>query len=135
MAWTPTPSKTMESLSADWMEAKEAERQAQEKRLLIEKELISMAEIGDQFEGSKTIKPQGYKIRITRSFRRKVDGEKLQAVAEEHGLFSCLQELFRWKPEIDKKAWDSAEEQVTRVLSVAITTTPGKPSVTIEQEV
>ncbi len=135
MAWTPTPSKTMESLSADWMEAKEAERQAQEKRLLIEKELISMAEIGDQFEGSKTIKPQGYKIKITRSFRRKVDGEKLQAVAEQHGLFSCLQELFRWKPEIDKKAWDAADEHVTRVLSAAITTAPGKPSVTIEQEV
>ncbi|HOO64760.1 MAG TPA: hypothetical protein PK364_12700, partial [Synergistaceae bacterium] len=60
---------------------------------------------------------------------------KATAVAEQHGLFSCLQELFRWKPEIDKKAWDAAEEQVTRVLSAAITTAPGKPSVTIEQEV
>jgi hypothetical protein len=124
----------MESLSADWLEAKEAERQAQGRRLQIEKELVEMAEIGEQFEGSKTFKPQGFKVRISRSFRRKVDGEKLQAVAEQHGLFSYLQELFRWKPEIDKKAWDSAEEQVTRVLSAAITTAPGKPSVTIEQE-
>lgn len=115
----------------DWLQAKQDERAAVEKRREMEKLLTDMYEVTDDFEGSKTVDDGKYKIKVTGRMNRKIDSEKLQEVAVENGLFDHLSTLFRWKPEINKKAWEQAAPEITAPLSEAITTKPGKPSFSI----
>ena len=65
---------------------------------------------------------------------RKVDSDKLQELAAENGLTEHLSTLFRWKPDIDAKAWKAADESITRPLMGAITTTPSRASFVIIKE-
>jgi hypothetical protein len=64
---------------------------------------------------------------------RKVDADKLQAIAAEAGLTEHLSSLFRWKPEIAMSAWKAASPNITTPLLDAITATPGRPSFTITE--
>ena len=119
-------------LYSQWLDAKRREDEARDYRRQIEDELINRLDIDQGEEGSNTIEIGGYKIRITRRMNRKIDAEKLQEIAIENGLQDHLGRLFRWKPEINKKAWDAASSDLTRPLLDAITTTPGRPSFAIE---
>ena len=125
---------SLEQLSAEWLAAKETERQAVEFRRQCEDRLLSLIGIVDGFEGTQTAEAPGYKIKMVGRMNRKVDGDKLQEIAAEHGLTEHLHDLFRWKPEINAKTWKSAAEEITRPLLGAITTTPGRVSFTITQE-
>ena len=123
--------QTREDYLALWLRYKAEEEQAVTRRREVEKALA--ADIPEQWEGSTTTTEGRFKVNVTRRFTRKVDSETVQAIAREHGLTEYLPELFRWKPEIDAKAWKTAPEEVVRVLEGAITTTPGKPSFKIEE--
>lgn len=114
-----------------WLNYKAMERYAAEKRRKIEDQLTARL-IKDQAEGSETIKAEGYTIKITQRFSRKIDSDALQEIAAEHGLSAHLPHLFRWKPDIDAKAWKAAGDEITGPLSAAITTKPGRPSYSIE---
>ena len=124
----------IEILSAEWIIAKEAERLAVEARRECEDRLLALIGIVDGFEGTQTAEATGYKIKMVGRMNRKVDGDKLQEIADEHGLTEHLHDLFRWKPEINAKTWKSAAEEITRPLLGAITTTPGRVSFTITEE-
>jgi hypothetical protein len=76
---------------------------------------------------------QGLKINVKRTLRHKVDGEKIKTIATQANLTGCLDTLFRWKADIDKKNWKAADENITKIFSPAITTTPGKISFSIEE--
>lgn len=117
------------SRAAQWLEAKEAEAAATARRREIEDQMI--AELGEQKEGSHTHKLDGFAIKITTRMNRKIDGDKLQELAAENGLSDHLSALFRWKPEINASAWKNAADNITRPLSAAITTEPGRPSFAI----
>ena len=134
MANRTQPSSDIAALSAAWIEAKEYEQKAIEYRRSLEEQMTATLGIDEAFEGSKTLHEGGYKVVVKRSMTRKVDGDRLQEIAAEHGLEECLSTLFRWKPDIDTKAWKAADEGVTKVLSGAITTTPGKPTYTVTKE-
>ena len=60
--------------------------------------------------------------------------EHQKSLAVMNGLTEYLPVLFRWKPEINKSQWQDADEGVTRILSEAITTKPGRVSYKIERE-
>lgn len=120
------------SLYTQWLDAKRKEDEAREHRRLVEDELIKSLGITQDGDGSQTIDEGEYKVRVTRRMNRKIDAEKLQEIAIENGVHDHLGDLFRWKPEINKKAWDAASDEVTRPLLDAITTTPGRPSFSIE---
>ncbi len=120
------------NLYAEWLEAKEAERRAVETRRELEDKLIALYELSDQDEGRKTIKAPGYKVCVTQRFNRTVDSDLVQVIAAEYGLANHLSSLFRWKPEINMRAWKAADESITGPLSAAITTKPGRPSFSIE---
>jgi hypothetical protein len=62
---------------------------------------------------------------------RKVDADKLQELAAEHGLSEHLGSLFRWSADINAAAWKAAAPTITAPLLGAITTTPGRPSFSI----
>lgn len=116
----------------EWLDAKETERQAAEARRLIEDELIAELGIAETDEGSRTVKADGYKVKVTCRMNRTIDAEALQEIAAEAGLTAHLGELFRWKPEINAKAWKETDESITAPLLGAITTKPGRPSFSIE---
>ncbi len=123
--------QTREEALALWVRYKAEEEQAVTRRREVERLLA--ADIPDQWEGSKTTTEGRFKVNVMRRFTRKVDGDLLQDIAREKGLMDHLSTLFRWKPEIDAKAWKLADETVTRELAGAIVTTPGKPTFKIEE--
>jgi hypothetical protein len=124
----------LESLSSMWLMAKTAEATAVADRRNIEDRIREITGLRDDVEGTETIKVTGYKVKVVSRLDRKVDAEKVQDLAAEHGLTAHLSSLFRWKPEINMSAWKSADESITGPLSGAITTKPGRPSFSIEQE-
>lgn len=126
---------TYSDLCALWMQAKEDEKTAIENRRAYEDKLLSLIGVAENFEGTENAEaPGGYKIKVTGRMSRKIDSDKLQELAAEHGLSEHLSSLFRWKPDIDAKAWKAADESITRPLMGAITTTPSRASFTITKE-
>ena len=97
--------------------------------------MLSLIGVAENFEGIENAEaPGGYKIKITGRMNRKVDADALQELAAEAGLTGHLSSLFRWKPEIDAKAWKSADASITSPLMGAITTTPSRASFAITKE-
>jgi len=124
--------KSMQELAAQWLEAKEAERKATERRRDFEDAMRALANFSEQTEGTENIKTPGYAIKIVSRIDRKVDADKVQELAAEHGLTDHLSTLFRWKPEINMAIWKATDESITKPLAAAITAKPGRPSFTIE---
>jgi hypothetical protein len=120
-----------QQLADKWIEAKEQERAAIELRRAIEDHLTMRLEIAADLDGTKNIKKSGYQFKVIGRLTRKIDSDLLQELAAEHGLSDHLSSLFRWKPEIDMKAWKSADQSITTPLAGAITVQPGRPSYTI----
>ena len=120
------------TLYAQWLAAKESERQAVEQRRAIEDQLIAELRVAETDEGTRTVEAGEYKVKITCRMNRRIDAEALQEIAAEYGITDHLGDLFRWKPEINAKAWKSADESITKPLLAAITTQPGRPSFAIE---
>lgn len=116
----------------EWMEAKEAERSAVEQRRVIEDELLEIMQLDEQSEGVTIIDlADDIKFKVTSRISRRVDADMVQDIAAEHGLNEHLSSLFRWKPEIDAKAWKSTDASITDLLSEAITAKPSRPSFSI----
>jgi hypothetical protein len=118
----------LDSLIEQWRKAKDAEAAAVEERRRIEDTIAVIIGIPEDLDG--VVKISGV-LKITGRIDRKVDGDKLQQLALDAGLTDHLSALFRWKPEINRKAWDAASESITRPLLGAITSKPGRPSFAI----
>ena len=121
----------IDELSSAWIEAKEAERVAVERRRAIEDHLALVMELSPELDSTVTRKDRAYVIKAVGRLNRKVDSDKLQELAAEAGLTDHLSTLFRWKPEIEMKAWKACDPAITGALADAITVTPGRPSFTI----
>lgn len=121
----------LNELAAMWLAAKEAEKEATEDRRRIEDRIKSLVGVAENLEGTETVEPDQFTIKIVGRIDRKVDSDKLQELAAEHGLTDHLSSLFRWKPEINMAAWKAADESITKPLAAAITAKPGRPSFTI----
>ena len=119
------------TLAAKWLEAKEQERMAIERRRIIEDQMTVEFVLPHDLDGTMSWNPGKYNIKVVGRLTRKVDSEKLQELAAEAGLTDHLSSLFRWKPEIEMKAWKACDPLITSALSDAITVTPGRPSFTI----
>jgi plasmid stabilization system protein ParE len=124
-------SMDLDTLSAQWVEAKEAEKAAQDTRRALEDKILSLIGLPEAFEGTENAEAPHYKIKLTGRLNHKIDSDRLQEIAAENGLLDHLSGLFRWKPEINARSWKAADESITRPLLEAITTTPGRPSFAI----
>ena len=125
----------LETCSQQWLDAKQAEREAVELRRDAENKLLSLIGIAENHDGTETVETDsGYKLKIVGRMNRKVDGDRVQEIAAEEGLEEHLSSLFRWKPEINMPAWKNADESITTPLLCGITTTPGRASFTITKE-
>jgi hypothetical protein len=127
--------RDLQSLSAEWIRAKREESDAAARRRAIEDAMLSLIGIPETLDGTENAEaPGGYRIKVVGRINRKVDGDKLQELAAEAGLSDHLARLFRWKPEINARAWEAADESITRPLAGAITAKPGRPSFAITTE-
>lgn len=125
----------IEELASAWIDAKQAEQAAIDNRRRIEDDLVASLNIDERLDGTKTEDVEGgYQIKVVGRLNRKVDGDRLQEIAAEHGLSHHLSSLFRWKPEVNMTAWKAADAYVVKPLSGAITTVPGRPSFTISKK-
>ena len=112
-----------------WQQAKMEETAATIRRRAVEDKMLEAMQLDEAGEDTTTVQPaSGIVVKIVRRIDRKVDAEKLQEIAIEHGLMDHLSSLFRWKPEINATAWKQADPAITRPLADAITAKPGRPS-------
>lgn len=112
-----------------WQQAKMEETAATIRRRAVEDKMLEAMQLDEVGEDTTTVKPaDGIEVKIMRRIDRKVDAEKLQEIAIEHGLMDHLSSLFRWKPEINATAWKQADPAIVRPLADAITAKPGRPS-------
>ena len=116
----------------EWLKLKRAEEKAVEARRALEDEIMNGSDIATPRTISEDV--DGYKIKIVTKLSKTIDAEKLQDVASDHGLVDFLPRLFRWKPEINKAAWDQADNSIKNVLAEAITAKPARPYFTIEKK-
>jgi len=124
----------LNELSQLWLAAKQAEADATTDRRKIEDRIKSLVGVAENLEGTETVDPEQFTIKIVGRIDRKVDGDKVQELAAEFGLTEHLSSLFRWKPEINMAAWKAADEAITKPLAAAITAKPGRPSFTITRK-
>lgn len=125
---------TLQELSQAWLDAKAVEKSAQDQRRHIEDKLLSALGTAENLDGTETHTPDGYRVKVTGRINRKVDSARLQEIARENGISDQLGVLFRWKPEINTAVWKATSDNITNVLSEAVTATPGRPSISIEKE-
>ena len=121
-----------EQLAQMWLIAKENETSATADRRKIEDQIRKIANLRDDTEGTETLALEGFRVKVAGRIDRKVDGDKVQELAAEHGLTDHLSRLFRWKPEINMAAWKASDPSITQALAPAITAKPGRPSFTVE---
>ena len=125
----------IDKLCQEWIDAKMHERSVIARRRAIEDNLIEALRINDKSEGTRKIESSGYNIAVEFKVNRKVDGKKLIEVAASNGIGNdILQQIFRWKPEINMRDWKSADRSIILALSNAVTTSEARPSVTITKE-
>ena len=124
----------MSTLYQRWLDAKKLEAAVVAERRQLEDQMVAEFTIPKDLDGTVNHELDGYKIKIEGRINKKIDADKLQMLAAEAGLSEHLSSLFRWKPEINAKAWNSAAEAVTKPLLDAITSTPGRPTFTITKE-
>lgn len=110
-------------------DAKEAEARAKAAREAIERELAVAIGVPETWTGSTTSEICGFKVTCTRRDNVRIDADAVRGIAaESSALEQYSKQVFRWKPEIDKKAWDAAPDDVIKAFSAAVTRTPGKIS-------
>jgi hypothetical protein len=124
----------MTTLYQRWLDAKKLEAAAVTERRELEDLMVETFAIPKDLDGTVKHAIDGYVIKTEGRINKKIDADKLQMLAAEAGLSEHLSSLFRWKPEINAKAWGAAAEAVTKPLLGAITSTPGRPTFTIIKE-
>jgi hypothetical protein len=120
----------VETLCAEWLEAKRAETAASERRVKIEGEIAQAFEVPD--EGTKTHKTENYKVMLGQPLYRKIDADQWDRVKS---LVSADLHPVKIKVEADAtgcKYLAKNEPEIWKSIASAFTTTPGKVSVKVE---
>ena len=117
-------------IASELFEAKLAEKEANERRVALEEELIAL--VGAREEGSQTHDIGDYKITITGKLNRKIDWDLFdQLIAAK--IPQDLQPV-KIKRELDDtgvKYLANNEPQIYKLLAKALTIKPAKTAVTI----
>jgi len=117
------------SLYQAWLNAKQTEEMAVKVRRDLEDQMVKEFNIAPTMEGTKNIATsEGFLVKIVGRMTRKVNAERLQELAAEHGLSDHLASLFKWTPTIVSEQWAAADPSITTPLLDAITTTAGRPT-------
>jgi len=124
----------LERLLIEWRVAKQLEQEAVHRRRNIEDEIKAAIGFDEGREGNVALPFHGGRVVVTARLDRKVDGTLVRQLARAHNLDEYLHELFRWKAELELRAWKKAPERITQVFAPAITTKPGRATFSLELE-
>jgi len=122
--------RTETEIADDLFAAKAVEKEANERRVALEEELIAL--VGAREEGSQTHAIGDYKITITGKLNRKLDWEMFDASIAAK-IPEALQPV-KIKRELDDtgvKYLANNEPQIYKLLAKALTIKPAKTAVTI----
>jgi hypothetical protein len=125
---------TLYNLLVEWRVAKQLEQEATRRRRDIEDEIKVFVGFDEGREGNVTLPFDGGRVTITARLDRKVDAQLARQLATENHLEDWLDRIFRWKPELEVRAWKKAPESVTQVFAPAITTKPGRATFLFEEK-
>lgn len=118
----------MNELIQEWLDAKRLEREAIERRRLLDAKVAKL--VPEKTEGTSSQHIDGYKVSVEYKVARKVDSEKLAFIWS--NLSEREQGLFKWKAELQMKEF--RQFQPAEWLNQIITSKSGSPTVTIEEE-
>ena len=121
----------LKELCARWIDAKQAVTEAATSLETVEDQLIQLLNVDSLRDGTTQVIDGDVRINVTSRPSRTVDDTKLKALAEEHDLKEHLSTLFRWKPEVNLRAWRGADKKITDSLNDAITLTSTRPAFAI----
>ncbi len=126
---------SLDRLIETWLRTKEAEAQAVAERRKAEDEMVKALRLPSTHEGTFSHQAaDGYTIKIVGRIDRKVDVDKATEIAAEYGLNNLLTQLFRWKAEVIKSAWEASDPQLIHPFYDAVTSKHGRPSFSIKKE-
>ena len=125
---------TLNALLEQWRAAKQEEQTATRRRREIEDEIKVFIGFDEGREDSVALPLDGGRVTITARLDRKVDAQLARQLAAENHLEDWLDRIFRWKPELELRAWKKAPEHITQVFAPAITTKPGRATFSLEKE-
>ena len=120
----------LKNLSQQWLEAKTLERDAAERRRVLEDQMRRCMKIEDSEEGTVSTKVDNYKIKATCRINRKIDPEKFLLLANDAGI--DVSKFTKWKCELQMSAWKQQSDDVQSALLPAITTEPGRATFSVE---
>ena len=115
------------TLYLSWLEAKNIEAVARQRRVEIEEEIYKA------LDGKSVKNDDGFKITISQSVSRKIDAEKAREVAAELGNEKLLGTIFSWEPKLIKKEYDALDKTMKDKFALAITEKMNKPTFKVEE--
>ena len=120
----------LKNLSEQWLEAKTLERDAAERRRVLEDQMRQCMKIEDNEEGTVSTLIGPYKVKANCRINRKIDPEKFLMLANDAQI--DVSEFTKWKCELVMSAWKKQTPYIQQKLSKAITTEPGRPTFSVE---
>ena len=120
----------LKNLSEQWLEAKTLERDAAERRRVVEDQMRQCMKIEDNEEGTVSTLIGPYKVKANCRINRKIDPEKFLMLANDAQI--DVSEFTKWKCELVMSAWKKQTPETQNALSKAITAEPGRPTFSVE---
>lgn len=120
-----------EPLHVQWLAAKQAEVDATSLRRSLEDQMLADLKYV-QVEGTTTFDLDGAKVKVVSRTTDKVDMDKLQALLDSSENPAMIKRLFRFKAEPNKGLMYVADNAILESVSKVISSTIGRPSITIQ---
>jgi hypothetical protein len=120
---------TLEQLVAARLAAKAVEVEATEKRRAIDMQIVAALN-PNQDEGTVTTTVGDRKVQVSCSVNRKIDAAVL--LQEFPTLSDEVRNAFRWKPELDLRAYNALDPRLMKTAGRYITTKPSAPVIRID---
>ena len=122
------------ALALAWIKAKKTEADAVAVRRAIEDQLAEFLDLSPSSEGVTALVGE-YTIKATQRITIKCDSAIIQKLAADNGIgYDIMQQLFRWKPELNQKAFNSAPANIIKIFTPAIIAQASRPTFQISVE-
>lgn len=129
------PTVDVTALMTEWKLHKDAEAAAVAARREIEDRITAALLDRISLGTNRFDLGNGHDLKITTSNKLKADFDSLERICNSRpDLHGICKMLVRFKPEIEKRAWDKLDDATRAVFSAAVTTEPARPTYGIEAQ-